>query len=388
MPSGSKGPLTSIPDRPPAAAPARRDPAAPRAPLLGRNGQPLDLSRFGSDSEEDYRDIDSDDEDGGKREAAVLPRCIPGKAPLPRPVPARTHLAAAAAASAPKPKADNPEPKLVAAAAPKPQAAPPEPKKLPADKPVAGVGPQSKCLPLEVKASKPSSPPASRVQPEPAKSDAEAPRTAAGEAFAAALQQSEERPGVQKEGGQVTDVEKVSQPVEQLKSGQGKGGQGKPALQQRGEREGDCPAGALDKPVRQPEKSKGPSGAPHPGKGRQASQSHRAARVPSVPAAFIFSFLGGGSPASVASAAEAISPAGPCADLPSLQAVLPAAAPPLLQGFGQAFVRPRDKSDEELRRAWDAQREALAADFKSKQRTAMKHAGRGGVGKKPSSGSR
>ena len=48
---------------------------------------------------------------------------------------------------------------------------------------------------------------------------------------------------------------------------------------------------------------------------------------------------------------------------------------PLLT-LGQSFVRPKDKSDEELRRSWDAQREALVADYKGKQRTALRHAGK------------
>lgn len=50
-----------------------------------------------------------------------------------------------------------------------------------------------------------------------------------------------------------------------------------------------------------------------------------------------------------------------------------AAVKPAL-GLGLSFVRPADKSDAELRKAWEQQREVLTADFKSKQRTALKHA--------------
>lgn len=108
-------------------------------------------------------------------------------------------------------------------------------------------------------------------------------------------------------------------------------------------------------------------------------------RKPLAPTSFSFNFVGGAAsslqpqpqvlrPAASAEAsgrqakhATAGSPAaGPVADVA-------AATKPAL-GLGLSFVRPVDKSDAELRKAWEQQREVLTADFKSKQRTALKHA--------------
>ncbi|GAX85592.1 hypothetical protein CEUSTIGMA_g13007.t1 [Chlamydomonas eustigma] len=96
----------------------------------------------------------------------------------------------------------------------------------------------------------------------------------------------------------------------------------------------------------------------------------------SAPIPFQFSFFGGlcsappssqGSPVVQARAEESES-----SDL-------------VIQTFGQSFVRPKDKSAEEVRASWDAQRQFLVTDYKSKQRTALRHAGRaaGGVMNRP-----
>ena len=89
--------------------------------------------------------------------------------------------------------------------------------------------------------------------------------------------------------------------------------------------------------------------------------------VPLKPVPFSFSFVGESSKKS---------------SLPSLAPTGSNGPHIWLQGFGQGFVRSKDKSDLELRNAWNAQREALVSDFKGKQRTALRHAGKG-LGKKP-----
>ena len=103
---------------------------------------------------------------------------------------------------------------------------------------------------------------------------------------------------------------------------------------------------------------------------RKVRQRYCPPAVPSKPIAFSFSFVGGDIMGSDTR--------------PSFTSSMPSdgSTPLWLQCFGQGFVRSKDKSDQELRSAWDASREALVSDFKSKQRTALRHAGRG-VGKRP-----
>ncbi len=100
-----------------------------------------------------------------------------------------------------------------------------------------------------------------------------------------------------------------------------------------------------------------------------------ALKLPAAPIEFSFSFVGGAADAVIANAAAVHSSRASAA--PSLAQGSPGPRAAASMSFGLSFVRPRDKSDEELRAEWDAQRESLAADYKSKQRTALKHAGRG-----------